>query len=211
MPDPSVFHTGHHDPDGTRTDRPRAWLIRHGETEWAREGRHTSRTDVRLTELGRSQAVAAGRKLARVSFAAVLSSPRSRALETAGIGGFGDRVEIDDDLREWDYGSDEGLTTAEIRTDRPGWTIWTGGPRGGETIDDVAARADRVVARVQGSSGDVLLFAHGHLLRVFAARWLGLPPVDGKLLALSTATVSVLGWEHETAVVLRWNEACSPD
>ena len=197
-------------PDGTRTDRPRAWLVRHGETEWAREGRHTSRTDVPLTELGRSQAVAAGRKLAGTAFAAVLSSPRSRALETARIAGFGDRVEVDDDLREWDYGSDEGLTTAEIRTDRPGWTIWTGGARGGETIDEVAARADRVVARVRSASGDVLLFAHGHLLRIFAARWLGLPPADGRLLALSTATVSVLGWEHETAVVLRWNEACAP-
>jgi broad specificity phosphatase PhoE len=206
MSDPS----GAHDPDGRRTDRPRAWLIRHGETEWARDGRHTSRTDVPLTQLGRSQAVAVGRKLTGTSFAAVLSSPRSRALETARIAGFGDRVEVDDDLREWDYGADEGMTTTEIRTDRPGWTIWTGGPRGGETIDQVAARADRVVARVQASSGDVLLFAHGHLLRVFAARWLGLPPPDGKLLALSTATVSVLGWEHETAVVLRWNEACSP-
>jgi broad specificity phosphatase PhoE len=203
--------SGAHDPDGTQTALARAWLIRHGETEWAREGRHTSRTDVPLTELGRSQAVAVGRKLADVPFAVVLSSPRLRALETARIAGFGDRVEVDEDLREWDYGTDEGRTTAEIRTDRPGWTIWTGGPRGGETIDEVSARADQVVARVRASSGDVLLFAHGHLLRVFAARWLGLPPVDGRLVALSTATVSVLGWEHETAVILRWNEACSPE
>lgn len=202
--------SGTHDADGSRTDRPRAWLIRHGETEWAREGRHTSRTNVRLTDLGRSQAVAVGRKLAGTSFASVLSSPLSRALETAHIAGFGDHVEVDDNLREWDYGADEGLTTSDIRADRPGWTIWTGGPRDGETIDEVATRADRVVARVRASSGDVLLFAHGHLLRVFAARWLGLPGVDGKLLALSTATVSVLGWEHETAVILRWNEACSP-
>ena len=133
-----------------------------------------------------------------------------RALDTARIAGFGDVVQVDDDLREWDYGEDEGRTTPEIREDRPGWTIWGDGPRGGETIDDVAARADRVIARVRDSSGDVLLFAHGHLLRILAARWLELPPVDGRLFALSTATVSVLGWEREQPVLLRWNEACSP-
>ena len=198
------------DPDGTLEARPRAWLVRHGETEWARDGRHTSRTDVPLTELGRSQAVAAGRKLAGAAFAEVLSSPRARALDTARIAGFGARVAIDADLVEWDYGTDEGLTTPEIRTDRPGWTIWGEGPRGGETIEAVAARADRVIARVRAASGDVLLFAHGHLLRVLAARWLDLAPVDGRLFALSTATVSVLGWEREQSVLLRWNEACGP-
>jgi len=198
------------DPDGTHEARPRAWLVRHGETEWAREGRHTSRTDVPLTELGRSQAVAAGRKLAGATFAEVLSSPRARALETARIAGFGSRVEIDDDLVEWDYGEDEGRTTAEIREDRPGWTIFDDGPRGGETIEQVAARADRVIARVRAADGDVLLFAHGHVLRILAARWLGLAPVEGRLFALSTATVSVLGWEREQAVLLRWNEACVP-
>jgi len=198
------------DPDGTAEARPRAWLVRHGETEWAREGRHTSRTDVPLTELGRSQAVAAGRKLVGTPFTLVLSSPRERARETARIAGFGDRVELDDDLREWDYGDDEGRTTAEIRSDRPGWTIFRDGPRGGETIEAVAARADRVIARVRAAEGDVLLFGHGHLLRILAARWLALDPADGRLFALSTATVSVLGWEREQAVLLRWNEACLP-
>jgi probable phosphoglycerate mutase len=199
-----------HDPDGTRESRPRAWLIRHGETEWARLGRHTGRTDVPLTELGRSQAVAAGRKLDGATFAEVLTSPLARALDTARIAGFEAEVEVVDDLREWDYGDDEGRTTPEIRKDRPGWTIWADGPRGGETIDEVAARADRVVTRVRAASGDVLLFAHGHVLRILAARWLDLPPADGRHFALSTATVSVLGWERETPVILRWNEACAP-
>ncbi len=197
------------DPDGTRA-RPRAWLIRHGETEWARDGRHTGRTDVPLTELGRSQAVAAGRKIAGQAFAAVFSSPLSRALETARIAGFGDRVELLDDLREWDYGEDEGRTTPEIRGDRPDWSIWGEGPRDGETVDEVGARADRVIARVFASDGDVLCFAHGHVLRILAARWLELPAVDGRLFALSTATVSVLGWEREAPVIQRWNEACGP-
>ena len=198
------------DADGTRDDGPRAWLIRHGETEWARLGRHTGRTDVPLTDLGRSQAVAVGRKVAGTVFAAVLSSPLERARDTARIAGYGDRLEIVDDLREWDYGLDEGLTTPEIRADRPGWTIWADGPRGGETIAAVAVRADRVIERVRAASGDVLLFAHGHVLRVLAARWLALPPVDGRLFALSTATVSVLGWERESPVILRWNEASGP-
>ena len=199
------------DPDGRYEGRPRAWLVRHGETEWARDGRHTSRTDVPLTGLGRSQAVAVGRRLAGATFAEVLSSPMARALDTARIAGFGARVEVVEELREWDYGADEGLTTPEIRVDRPGWTIWADGPRGGETIDALAGRADRVVARVEAARGDVLLFGHGHCLRVLAARWLGLPPIDGRLLALSTATISVLGWERETAVVLRWNEASDPN
>ena len=189
---------------------PRAWLIRHGETDWARSGRHTGRTDVPLTELGRAQAVAAGRKVGGQPFVEVLSSPRARSLDTARIAGFGHRVEVVDDLQEWDYGDDEGRTTAEIQEDRPGWSIWGDGPLHGETISEVAARADRVIARVRAASGDVLLFAHGHILRVLAARWLELPPADGRLFALSTATVSVLGWEHETAVILRWNEACVP-
>jgi broad specificity phosphatase PhoE len=197
------------DPDGTRA-RPRAWLVRHGETEWARLGRHTGRTDVPLTELGRSQAVAAGRKVTGQNFVRVLSSPLSRALETARIAGFAKRVELVDDLREWDYGADEGRTTEQIRRERPGWTIWADGPHRGETIDEVAARADRVIARVREAPGDVLCFAHGHVLRILAARWIEQPPIDGQRLALSTATVSVLGWERETAVIQRWNEACAP-
>ena len=198
------------DPDGTRVARPRAWLIRHGETEWARDGRHTGRTDVPLTGLGRSQAVAAGRKIAGQAFAEVFSSPLARALETCRIAGFGDRAEVIDDLREWDYGDDEGRTTPEIRADRPGWSIWGDGPRNGETVDEVGVRADRVIARVREAPGDVLCFAHGHVLRILAARWLALPAVDGRLFALSTATVSVLGWEREAPVIQRWNEACGP-
>ena len=198
------------DPDGTRVARPRAWLIRHGETEWARDGRHTGRTDVPLTGLGRSQAVATGRKIAGQAFAEVFSSPLARALETCRIAGFGDRAEVIDDLREWDYGDDEGRTTPEIRADRPGWSIWGDGPRNGETVDEVGVRADRVIARVREAPGDVLCFAHGHVLRILAARWLALPAVDGRLFALSTATVSVLGWERETPVIQRWNEACGP-
>jgi probable phosphoglycerate mutase len=186
--------------------RPRIWLVRHGETEWARGGRHTGRTDIPLTDVGRAQAVALAGKLAGHRFAGVLSSPLSRALETARIAGFGDRVELSDDRREWDYGADEGRTTAAIRRERPGWSIWTAGPKDGEAAASIAARADRVIARVRGGHGDVLCFAHGHLLRVLAARWLGLAAADGRLFALSTATISVLGWERETAVIERWNE-----
>jgi broad specificity phosphatase PhoE len=188
--------------------RPRQWLVRHGETEWAKDGRHTGRTDIPLTDLGRSQAVAVGRKIGKQAFVEVLSSPLVRALDTCRIAGFGARVELVDDLREWDYGADEGRTTEDIRRDRPGWSIWGDGPSGGETIAEVGARADRVIERVQAASGDVLCFAHGHVLRILAARWLDLPPVEGRRFALSTATLSVLGWERDIADVQRWNEAC---
>jgi broad specificity phosphatase PhoE len=195
-------------PDDAESRRPRLWLVRHGETEWAKNGRHTGRTDIPLTDLGRSQAVAVGRKIGKQAFVEVLSSPLVRALDTCRIAGFGARVEVVDDLWEWDYGSDEGRTTEEIRGDRPGWSIWDEGPRGGETIDDVSARADRVIQRALAAPGDVLCFAHGHVLRILAARWLELPPIEGRRLALSTATLSVLGWEREIADVQRWNEAC---
>ena len=188
--------------------RPELWLIRHGETEWSRLGRHTGRTDVPLTEAGRGQARAVARKLRGHTFALVLSSPLSRALDTASLAGFGDRVETSDDLLEWDYGADEGRTTAEIRKSRPAWTVWRDGPAGGESAEQVAARVDRVIERVRSGSGDGLVFAHGHVLRILAARWLGEPATEGRLYALSTATVSVLGWERETAVMERWNEAC---
>ena len=187
---------------------PRLWLVRHGETEWSRSGQHTSRTDIPLTELGRQQAAGVARKLADHDFAFVLSSPKVRALETARLAGFGERVETTDDLLEWDYGEDEGRTTPEIRVDRPGWTIWADGPRGGEAAGDVAARVDRVIARVREADGDVLVFAHGHVLRVLAARWIGESPSEGRFFELGTATVSVLGWERETATIERWNEAC---
>lgn len=190
----------------TDAPRPRLWVVRHGETEWADSGQHTSHTDVPLTDAGRQQAAALGEVLNRHPFAAVLSSPLSRALDTCRLAGFGDRVELTDDLREWDYGEDEGRTTAEIQVDRPGWTIWTAGPRGGETIDEVAARADRIVARARAAGGDVLCFAHGHVLRIVAARWLGLAAPDGSLLALDPATISILGWEHASPVIERWNQ-----
>ena len=187
---------------------PRLWLVRHGETEWSKSGQHTSRTDIPLTELGRRQAASVARKLDDHAFALVLSSPKVRALETARLAGFGDLVETTEDLLEWDYGEDEGRTTPEIREDRPGWTVWADGPRGGETADEVAVRVDRVIARVRGADGDGLVFAHGHVLRVLAARWIGEPPSEGRFFELGTATVSVLGWEREAPTIERWNEAC---
>ena len=188
--------------------RTRLWLVRHGETEWARLGRHTGRTDIPLTERGREEARSLAARLAGHDFSVILASPLSRALDTARMAGFADRVETTDDLLEWDYGADEGRTTADIRTERPGWTIWSAGPKDGETIGDVSRRVDRVVARVRAmQDGDnVLAFAHGHVLRVLAARWLGLPGASGRLFALSTATLSILGWEREAAVVERWND-----
>lgn len=182
------------------------WLVRHGETEWARLGRHTGRTDIPLTELGREQAVAAGARLAGRPFVRVLASPLSRALDTARLAGFADRVETNDDLLEWDYGADEGRTTLEIREDRPGWTIWRDGPKNGESGRGVGMRVDRVIALARKETGDTLVFAHGHVLRVLAARWIGASPARGKLFALSTATVSILGWEREQPVIERWND-----
>lgn len=184
------------------------WLVRHGETEWARLGRHTGRTDIPLTATGRDQARALGRALAGHAFELVMTSPLSRAVDTAALAGFPERAVIEQDLQEWDYGALEGRLTTDIREDYPDWTIWDGPWPGGETIDQVAERADRVVARARSVSGDVLIFAHGHLLRVLAARWLNLPPTDGGLFALSTATISVLGWEREAAVIESWNEDC---
>ena len=188
--------------------QPSLTLVRHGETEWARLGRHTGRTDIPLTEIGRQQALALGRRVSGHPFALVLSSPLSRAAETARLAGFADRVITDPDLQEWDYGDLEGGVTADIREEFPGWTIWRGPWPGGETVEEVGARADRVIARVRAVDGDALVFAHGHLLRVLGARWLDLPPASGGSFALGTATVSILGWERETPVLELWNEAC---
>ena len=185
-----------------------AWFVRHGETEWARLGRHTGRTDVPLTDAGREQARDLGRRLAGATFGLVLTSPLSRAAETATLAGFGEVAVVDPDLREWDYGALEGRLTADIREDYPGWSIWTGPWPNGETIEGVGARADRVLARIRAATGDVLVFSHGHFLRVLAARWLDLPPASGALFALSTATVSILGWDRENPVIETWNEAC---
>jgi broad specificity phosphatase PhoE len=189
------------------------WLVRHGETEWARLGRHTGRTDIPLTDVGREQARAIGRRLAGRRFALVLTSPLSRAAETARLAGFGDVAIDDPDLREWDYGALEGRLTTDIRSDYPGWSIWTGPWPEGETLDEVAARADRVIARCLAPEvvGDALLFAHGHLLRVLAARWIRRPPAEGGAFALSTATHSILGWDRENPVIETWNVASAMD
>jgi broad specificity phosphatase PhoE len=180
-------------------------LARHGETEWSRDGRHTGRTDIPLTENGRTQARQLGEALAEWSFGRVLSSPLERALDTCRLAGLGDSAQKTDDLLEWDYGEYEGITTPEIRERRPDWYLWRDGCPGGEQPEDVGRRADRVIAQVADADADVALFAHGHILRVVAARWLGLGPEGGALLALSTATISVLGYERETRVIRRWN------
>jgi probable phosphoglycerate mutase len=181
-------------------------LARHGETEWSRAKRHTGRTDVPLTQEGRAQAEALAPRLAGRDFALVLSSPLSRALDTCRLAGLGDRAETDADLEEWDYGEYDGITSVEIRESRPDWSLWRDGCPNGESPAEVGARADRVLARLAELDGDAILFAHGHVLRVLAARWLELEPVDGSKLALDVATLSVLGHEHETSRVIRaWN------
>lgn len=185
------------------------WLVRHGETEWARLGRHTGRTDVPLTAAGREQAQALGRRLAGRTFDLVLTSPLSRAAETAALAGFGEAAILDDDLMEWDYGDLEGRTTPDIQATYQAWSIWTGPWPGGERADDVGVRVDRALARCLAPevTGDCLLFAHGHLLRALAARWLRLPVASGGLFALSTATVSVLGWDRGRPVIETWNDS----
>jgi broad specificity phosphatase PhoE len=180
-------------------------LARHGETEWSRDRRHTGRTDIPLTEAGRRGAALLGEALAGRSFARVMSSPLSRALDTCRLAGLGDRVELSDDLVEWDYGEYEGITTAEIREGRPGWYLWRDGCPGGETAADVGRRVDRVIGALEGLEGDAALFAHGHVLRVLTARWLGLGPESGALFKLDTGTLSALGYERETRVITRWN------
>ena len=186
--------------------QPHLTLVRHGDTEWSLSGRHTGWTDIPLVESGRRQAKLLGGRLAGRSFSLVLSSPLSRALETCRLAGLGDAVTVDPDLREWNYGDLEGLTSDEIRRSMPGWTIWSGPVPGGETADEVGQRADRVIERVMPVDGDVAIFAHGHLLRVLAARWLDLPADHGALFELATATLSRLGWERERRVIELWNE-----
>jgi probable phosphoglycerate mutase len=187
-------------------------LVRHGETEWSASGRHTGRTNVPLTAQGERQAKAVVALLAGHDFALVLSSPLQRAVRTAEIAGLPD-VELDPDLQEWDYGAYEGLTTAEIRERRPGWSLWRDGVPDGETLQHVAARADRAIARSRQSldDGDVAVVAHGHFLRVLGARWVGLDPSCGAHLALDTATVSVLGFEHAEPVIRHWNQLPAPN
>jgi broad specificity phosphatase PhoE len=180
-------------------------FVRHGETEWSRDGRHTGRTDVPLTDEGRRQAEALAEALRGRELALVLTSPLARALETCRLAGLGDRAKVRDELQEWDYGAYDGRTTAEIRAEQPGWTLWRDSAPGGETAGDVGRRADRVLAELRAAAGDAAVFGHGHMLRVLAARWIGLEPEQGALLALDTATLSVLGYERERAVLRRWN------
>ena len=180
-------------------------LARHGETEWSLRGRHTGKTDLPLTEEGRRQATALGPRLRSWTFSLVLTSPLQRARETCRLAGFGERAQVRPDLVEWDYGRYEGLTSRQIEEIHPGWSLWRDGGPGGETAADVGNRADRVIAEVRATEEDVLIFAHGHVLRVLASRWLGQPPDGGRHYALQTATLSVLGYEHADPVLHRWN------
>jgi broad specificity phosphatase PhoE len=184
-------------------------LVRHGETEWTKSGQHTGRTDIPLTDRGRQDAFRLRDRLEGWTFLRVLCSPLSRALETARLAGFADRVETVDDLREWDYGEYEGRTTADIRGQRRRWSLWLDGTPGGESAADVGARVDRLLKEFRDVDGDAAVFAHGHVLRVLTARWLGLTPVDGRLFALDPATISVLGYERETPVIRQWNSPCA--
>ena len=180
------------------------WLVRHGPTEWSRDHRHTSVTDLPLLPDGEQAAQALAARLADVEFALVLTSPRLRARRTAELAGFPE-AEVDDDLTEWAYGDYEGVTTEQIRERVPDWSVWTHPSPGGETAEQVTARLDRVVERLSSVDGRALVFGHGHALRVLAARWLGLPAADGRHFRLDTATVSALGHERENPVLLRWN------
>lgn len=180
------------------------WLVRHGETEWSRAGRHTSTTDLPLTQHGVEVARGLAPRLADIDFAQVLASPRQRATMTAELVGF-PTATIDEDLVEWAYGDYEGVTTEEIRTTVPGWTLWSHAVPGGETSEQVSRRLDRVIARARATTGRTLVFAHGHALRALTARWLEQPVTAGRYYRLDTSTLSVLGYERETPVLLRWN------
>jgi len=181
-------------------------VVRHGATEWSRNGRHTGVTDIPLLPAGEDEARSLAPRLAGRAFALVLVSPLQRARETCALLGFGDRAEIDADLHEWRYGDYEGITTAQIHEHDPGWTVWDGAIPNGETPEQVAARADRVIARARAAEGDALLVAHGHFLRVLMARWCGLDPRDGKHLTLQTGTVNLLGYEHDYPTIDALNQ-----
>jgi broad specificity phosphatase PhoE len=183
------------------------WLIRHGETAWSLSGRHTGRTDIPLTPRGVQQAELLSRRIAGKPFGLVLTSPLIRARETCRLAGHLTGAHVDSNLVEWDYGALEGRTTPDIQKEIPGWSIWNGPVPGGETAEEVGARADRVIARAQAAASNVAVFSHGHLLRVLAARWLRLPAVDGRYFALDTASLSTLGHERDLPVIRSWNES----
>ena len=186
---------------------PKIYLVRHGQTEWALAGRHTGRTDIPLTTIGETEAKSITERLGMRTFAKVLTSPSQRARRTAEIAGFGDAV-VDDDLAEWDYGQYEGLKTAEIAARQPAWNIFEHGAPGGESAEQMTARASRVVAKVRAMAGDVLMFTSGHIGRCIGARWIGQPITLGAGLLLSTASVSILGYDHglDEPAILQWNE-----
>jgi len=185
---------------------PELLLARHGETEWSLNGRHTGMTDIPLTDNGRRRARRLAPRLEGSEFALVLTSPLQRATETCELAGLGGRAQIRDDLHEWDYGDYEGITTAQIREQQPGWSLWRDGCPNGETAADVGARADRLIAEARRADGDVIFFGHGHTLRVVGARWVDLPPSGGGLLGLGTGALCTLGYEHEAPIIVRWNE-----
>jgi len=184
-------------------------LVRHAETEWSSNGRHTGRTDIPLTDAGRVAAGALAERLRSRSFQLVLVSPSTRARETCELCGLGDDAQVRESLLEWDYGDYEGLTTPQIHERRPDWLLWRDGCPGGESAADVGARADRVIAELRSADGDVAVFSHGHMLRVLGARWIALQPENGARLGLSTAALCVLGHERQTAILARWNDTCA--
>ena len=190
------------------TSLPEIYLARHGETAWTISRQHTGQTDIPLLGQGEKDALQLGQRLEGLAFAKVLVSPLARARRTCELAGFGDKAEVDPELHEWDYGDYEGRRTSDIRQERPGWYLFRDGCPGGESIAAIGARADRVIARLRRIDGDVLLFSHGHFLRVLAARWLGLPAGDARLFVLSTAALSILGYEHnlEEPAILLWND-----
>jgi probable phosphoglycerate mutase len=194
---------------GPETTEPRLVLVRHGDTEWSENGRHTSRTDLPLLTSGVEHARSLAPLLADYEFTRVLASPLQRARQTAELAGFGDRVQTLPDLTEWDYGDYEGLTSPQIHDRDPHWNLWRDGCPRGESPEEVRVRVDRVIADLVTGGGDVLLFAHGHILRSLAARWIGVDVAGGERLALSPATISILGHEHATRVIERWNTPVS--
>ncbi|MGH7046757.1 MAG: histidine phosphatase family protein [Stellaceae bacterium] len=187
---------------------PLVYLARHGETTWSLSGQHTGRTDLPLTARGEDQARALAPRLHGVRFGAVLTSPSQRAVRTCELAGFGSAAAIEPDLAEWDYGDYEGRRTAEILSDRPGWQLFRDGAPGGESPDQIGARADRVIARIRAAAGNVLVVSSAHITRVLAARWLGLSPADGCYLVLGTASLGMLGYEHDQSepVIRLWND-----
>jgi probable phosphoglycerate mutase len=188
----------------------KVYVVRHGETAWSLSGQHTGVTDLPLTDNGRAMARRLQPILARVSFSLVLTSPLGRARETCDLAGLGSRAVVERDLMEWNYGEYEGLTAKQIRERQPGWLVFRDGCPGGETPDEVGARADRVIARVRAASGDVVLFAHGHIFRVLVARWIDLPVSAGQRFLLDTATLSVLGYYRDSPAVKVWNAPLPP-